>query len=70
MSIEKLDFIFPFMILGYGVIMTFVLNSPLFSEMAEQRLPQSIAQQIKAHRGLGLFCLVTGCLWSLQNIWL
>jgi hypothetical protein len=69
MTPEKLDLLFPFIVLGYGAIMTVVLNSPL-SELAEKRLPQPITQQIKAHRGLGLFCLIAGALWSMQNIWL
>jgi hypothetical protein len=67
---ENLDFIFPFFVLAYGAIMTFVLNIPLLSELAEQRLPYNVVRQINAHRGLGLFCLITGSLWSMQNIWL
>ena len=70
MTPEKLDFAFPFIILTYGAVMTFVLNSRFFSDLAERRLPDNIARQIKAHRGLGLFCLIAGSLWSLQNIWL
>jgi hypothetical protein len=70
MTPDKLDLIFPFIILGYGAVMTVVLNTPLLSELAEQRLPHNITQQIKAHRGLGLFCLISGAIWSLQNLWL
>ncbi|MBX3020354.1 MAG: hypothetical protein KF799_01650 [Bdellovibrionales bacterium] len=50
--------------------MTFILNTPLFSELAESRLPYAMSQQLKAHRGLGLICLVVGGVWSLQNLWL
>ena len=67
---EKLDFIFPFFVLAYGAVMTFTLNSPLLTELAETRLPHNVAQQLKAHRGLGLICLIAGAIWSLQNIWL
>jgi hypothetical protein len=67
---EKLDFIFPFIVLAYGAVMTFVLNTPLLCELAETRLPDNVVRQIKAHRGLGLFCLLAGSIWSLQNIWL
>jgi hypothetical protein len=70
MTPEKLDFVFPFVVLTYGAVMTLVLNCPLFSELAEHRLPNNIVRQIKAHRGLGLFCLIAGSLWSMQNIWL
>lgn len=62
--------IFPFLILVYGVVMTGILCTPLFTELAETRLPASVNQQLKAHRGLGLFCLVAGAFWSLQNLWL
>ena len=70
MTPEKLDFIFPFIVCAYGTIMTLMLNTPLFTELAEQRLPANITQQIKGHRGLGLFCLLAGAFWSLQNLWL
>ena len=69
MTPEKLDMIFPFVVLGYGAIMTLVLNSPRLSVLAETRLPAALHQQLKAHRGLGLLCLVLGGFWSLQNIW-
>jgi hypothetical protein len=67
---EKLDLIFPFVIFGYGAIMTGVLNTPALTELAEKRLPYAMRQQLTAHRGLGLFCLIAGGLWSLQNLWL
>jgi hypothetical protein len=67
---ETLDRIFPFFVVGYGAVMTLVLHSRFFMELAETRLPAEITQQIKAHRGLGLLCLIVGGLWSLQNIWL
>jgi hypothetical protein len=66
---EKLDLLFPFVIFAYGFIMTLAL-SIVPDGLAEQRLPQSITRQIKAHRGLALFCLIAGALWSVQNLWL
>lgn len=69
MTPEKLDLIFPFVMFAYGAVMTFVAHSPL-AEMAESRLPLNVSQQMKAHRGLALFCLVAGGFWSLQNLWL
>ncbi len=70
MTPEKLDLIFPFIIFVYGVVMTLVLSLPALAGMAEDRLPPDVAQQLKAHRGLSLFCLVAGAFWSLQNLWL
>ena len=67
---ERLDFLFPFVVFGYGALMTLVLHSPLLSELAETRLPENLHQQLKAHRGLGLICLIVGGFWSLQNLWL
>jgi hypothetical protein len=70
MTPDKLDFIFPFVVLGYGALMTFVLNAPGLSELAEQRLPTDVYRQLIAHRSLSLVCLVIGALWTLQNLWL
>jgi hypothetical protein len=69
MTPDRLDFIFPFVVLGYGVIMTVVLNSPL-SELAENRLPAAVYQQMQGHRALSVICLIVGGFWSLQNLWL
>ncbi len=69
MTYKELDFIFPFIVLGYGAVMTFVLNAPKLMMLAEQKLPSEILQQMKMHRGLGIICLVVGALWSLQNLW-
>lgn len=70
MTPEKLDLIFPFLVLTYGTIMTLVLHHPFFIQMAEQRLPYTVIQQIQGHRGLALICLVVGAIWSTQNLWL
>jgi hypothetical protein len=67
MSIQQLDFYFPFIIFGYGVIMTLVLNSSLV-ERAETVFPQALIAQFKASRVLGFVCLFFGGLWSLQNL--
>ena len=68
MSVETLDFLFPFFVLGYGAIVTFVLHAP-FLERAEKQLPQEWISQLHTHRYLALICLVIGGIWSLQNIW-
>ncbi len=70
MTPEKLDLLFPFVVFAYGAILTFVLHHPRMIELAESRLPEQLRQQMKAHRGFGLLCLVLGGFWSLQNLWL
>lgn len=68
MTPEKLDFIFPFIVFGYGVIMVFVLESPAMVRLGEQRLGQ-VFQNMKQHRHLAWICFFVGGLWSAQNIW-
>lgn len=70
MHFESLDFAFPFLVFAYGALITTILSLPLFDDLAETRLPNAVSTQLKSHRGLGWFCLVTGALWSLQNLWL
>ena len=69
MTYKELDFIFPFIVLAYGALMTFVLNTPHLMKIAEERFPTSLVQQMNMHRTLGIICLIMGALWSLQNIW-
>ena len=70
MDIHQLDMIFPFIVFGYGAVMTFVLNQPTLMRVAEERLPPETHLRFKANRTLGLICLLVGGLWSLQNLWL
>jgi hypothetical protein len=70
MTPEKLDLIFPFLVFGYGAVMTLILHHPFFVAMADQRLPISVVTQIRGHRVLGLICLGVGAVWSTQNLWL
>ena len=69
MSVERLDFLFPFFVLGYGAIVTVVLHMPIMAR-AEELLPPDWVGQLRAHRWLAFGCLIVGGLWSLQNIWL
>jgi hypothetical protein len=69
MTYKELDFLFPFFVLAYGAMMTFVLNSPRLMQIAEQRMPQQVLNQMKVHRGLGLISLLLGAAWCLQNLW-
>lgn len=70
MTYEKLDFIFPFVVLAYGVMMTVVMTHPTLVKLSEDRMPEAVHKQLQAHRVLGFVCLLIGSLWSLQNLWL
>lgn len=69
MTYKELDMMFPFVVFGYGFIMTIILNSEFFLKLAEERLPRNLYLNFVGHRYLGLLCLIVGSLWSLQNIW-
>src|SRR5687767_9132754 len=66
---QELDFIFPFIVLGYGAVMTITMNFEPLVRIAEQRFPPQLLHQMNAHRGLGVICLVVGAVWTLQNLW-
>ena len=67
---DKLDLLFPLFVFAYGTLLTFVLHAPPLANLVESRLPYAVAKQVKAHRALGIVCLVLGAVWSLQNLWL
>ena len=69
MNLQFLDFIFPFFVLTYGVLVTVALNIPALEKLAQTRFPMEIYNQLRAHRTLALVCLIIGAIWSLQNIW-
>jgi hypothetical protein len=69
MTHSDLDLIFPFVVFAYGAVMTLVLNMRFFMDLADQRFPQQLVQQLNAHRGIGFVCLLIGGVWSLQNLW-
>jgi hypothetical protein len=70
MTPKEIDFIFPFVVFAYGAVVTFVVTNPTLVRLAEERLPSDIWEKFQAKRPLGLFCIVVGGIWSLQNIWL
>ena len=69
MTPQEIDFIFPFVVLAYGVLVSCVLHTPYLMDLAEDRLPAEVLRQMQGHRILALICLGVGGLWSLQNIW-
>jgi hypothetical protein len=70
MTFHEIDFIFPFVIFGYGFVVTFILNNPQLLTIAEERMSNELYQQIKGRKALGTLCLIIGGLWGLQNLWL
>jgi len=69
MTYKELDFLFPFLVFFYGVLMTFTLNSPRLMRLAEQKFTAELLTQMKMHRTLGVISLILGAAWSLQNLW-
>lgn len=70
MSLEQLDFIFPFVLLFYGVVVSVCANLPVFERIASQSGLEEQYQALKAKQLFGLVCLGLGGVWSLQNLWL
>ena len=70
MTYQELDALFPFVVLTYGALLTFVLNSPKLMSLAEEKFPTQLVRQMNAHRILAIICLFVGGLWSLQSLWL
>ena len=68
MTPEKLDFIFPFFVFFYGLMMVLVLENPVLVRLGEERLGQAF-QQMSKHKHLGWICFFVGGLWSAQNVW-
>ena len=69
MTYHQLDQIFPFIVFGYGLIMTFVLNMPELLKIGNDRFPKEVMTMFQSHRVIALVSLVVGGLWSLQNLW-
>jgi hypothetical protein len=72
MTLQKLDFIFPFFVFFYGILITFVLETKFAQRVAKARnisLSDGVFAQLEAHRGFALISIVVGGLWSLQNLW-
>lgn len=69
MTYKEIDFIFPFFVFCYGLVMTVVLNSPFLIQLGEKYGSHPAFVRFKSHKILGMFCLILGSLWSLQNLW-
>lgn len=67
--IQKLDFIFPFFVFFYGLVMLLVLEIPYFVKLGKNKMP-AYYSQFENHRKIALLSFYVGGLWSLQNMWL
>lgn len=67
--IAQIDFYFPFIVFIYGLVITFVLETPFFFKLAQKEMPYYHAQ-FEKHRKIAILSIYVGGLWSLQNLWL
>lgn len=69
MTHTTLDLLFPWIVFGYGTLLSLVLNSRRLMDIAEEKLPVALYTQLNAHRWLAAASVVIGAIWILQNIW-
>ncbi len=68
MTPEKLDFIFPFVVFFYGLLMVIVLENPYLVKIGQERMADQF-QRLSRHKGLAWVCFFVGGLWAMQNVW-
>lgn len=67
---EIVDSIFPYVIFGYGAIVTVIMHFPFLMELGRKRIPDETLRRMQSHAHLAQICLWVGGLWILQTIWL
>ncbi len=67
--IQSIDHFFPYFVLFYGALVTFMLEIPLIRDLASKQKSDAF-QQLLMRREFALTCLIVGSLWSLQNLWI
>lgn len=67
MALKQLDYIFPFIVFFYGVVMVIVLEIPYFSKLGMERLTHQYTI-LTQHKGIAWLSFFIGGLWSLQNL--
>ncbi|MFM6929654.1 MAG: hypothetical protein ACKOX6_14395 [Bdellovibrio sp.] len=68
MTPQKLDFIFPFIVFSYGLLMVLVLENRHLVKIGQERMGEAF-QNLAKHKNLGWVCFFVGGLWSMQNLW-
>lgn len=68
MTPEKIDFIFPFVVFFYGLLVLLVLENPVLVRIGEERMGAAFQNMLR-HRSLAWVCFFVGGLWAAQNVW-
>ena len=68
MTPEKLDFIFPFVVFFYGLLVVAVLENPYLIKIGQERMGTRF-QRLTRHKSLAWVCFFVGGFWATQNIW-
>jgi len=71
MALQKLDFIFPFFVFFYGVLIVFVTEFwPQKQPVRARHLQLAVRCQdlLREHTPLAWICFWVGGFWSLQNL--
>lgn len=66
--LETIDLYFPFIVIFYGAVMTFICHSPYLLQIGQDKIPVRLMERFESHKTLGLICLAVGGLWSLQRV--
>jgi hypothetical protein len=67
MLAQKLDFLFPFVVFCYGVLVVFVTEITPLVRQAESK-GHLWTHTLRQHTALAWMCFWVGGLWSLQNL--
>lgn len=68
MDPQRLDAIFPWIVLAYGALVSFTLSSDRLNALADRYVPSEHLARLRGHRRLALICLAIGGLWTLQDL--
>lgn len=69
MTVQQLDFLFPFIVFFYGFFVVVVLETPALARLGREKM--AIAYEgLSRRRGLAWISFFVGGLWSLQNLWI
>jgi len=67
MTLAQIDFVFPFFVFFYGILILFVVENKALTRIGRARLSEQFSQ-LTAHKPLAWLCFWVGGIWSLQNI--
>lgn len=67
MTLEKLDFFFPFFVFFYGFLLLLVQELPFVRALGDAK-SQAMMQMLSKRSPLAWTCLLIGAVWSLQNL--